>query len=87
MADLDSPVNIQEELAALLGDEPYIVELPTSISGITSALYELRRWTVQIIAIRLKRVPPAVVEPELWRKLTAFLAILHNLEVIDPEMK
>jgi hypothetical protein len=87
MANPDTPVNIQEELAALLGDEPYLLELPTSISGITSALYELRRWTVQIMAIRLKRVPPAVIEPEMWKKLTAYLATLYNLEVIDPDMK
>ena len=87
MTDLNTPVNIEEELADLLGNEPHVLQLPNSIEGVTKELWKLRRFTVQVIAVRRKRVPPDEVTDEMWKRLAAFLAALYNLEIIDPKMK
>jgi hypothetical protein len=79
--------DIDVEIQKLLGKNPLILELPKSLKGITEVLLEHRKHTVQLIAARLKRVPPAPVEEHLWKQLAAFLAALYGLEMIDPKMK
>jgi hypothetical protein len=83
----DTPFDIDRELQRLLGPSPYILVLPKTIGGITDALLQLRKNTVQLIAARLKRVPPGPVEGQLWKQLAAFLSAMHSLEMIDPRMK
>jgi len=79
--------DIDGELQRLLGPAPFILVLPKTIEGITDALLQLRKNTVQLIAARLKRVPPGPVEEQLWKQLAAFLGAMYNLEMIDPKMK
>jgi hypothetical protein len=81
------PFNIDAELQRLLGPDPFILVLPKTIGGITDALLQLRKNTVQLIAARLKRVPQGTVEEHLWKQLVAFLSAMYNLEMIDPRMK
>jgi hypothetical protein len=84
---MSTTFDIDAELQKLLGKEPLILELPTTIGEITETLLQLRKHTVQLIAARLKRVPQGTVEPRLWKQLAAFLHTMSNLEVIDPKMK
>jgi hypothetical protein len=83
----DAPFDVHTELQRLLGPNPFILELPKTIGGVTDALLQLRKNTVQLIAARLKRVPQGPVEQQLWKQLAAFLAAMDNLEMIDPRMK
>ena len=83
----ETPFDIDIELQRLLGPDPFILVLPKAIGGITNALLQLRKNTVQLIAARLKRVPQGPVEEHLWKQLAAFLSAMYNLEMIDPEMK
>lgn len=75
------------ELQKLLGPEPITLDLPKSVQGIIDVLVQLRKNTVQIMAVRLKRDPPSPVSEEQFKQLAAFLATMHNLEVTDPRMK
>ncbi len=83
----ETQFDIDTELQKLLGKDPLILELPKTIGGITDTLLQLRKHTVQLIAARLRRNPPAIIEEHHWKKLAAFLAAMHNLEMIDPKMK
>lgn len=79
--------NIQEELENLLGPEPFIIQLPANIEGITNVLWQYRIHPVQDMAVRLRRTPSDVCKDEQYKKLAAFLAAMNNLEMIDPRMK
>jgi hypothetical protein len=83
----ETSFEIDDDLRTLLGPAPFILVLPKTIEGITDALLQLRKNTVQLIAARLKRVPPGPVEEQLWKQLAAFLSAMYNLEMIDPKMK
>jgi hypothetical protein len=82
-----STTEINTQLQALIGPEPYILELPHTVAGVTAVLLELRKNTVQLLAVRLRRNPPSPVSELEWSRLAAFLDAMWNLEFIDPKMK
>ena len=83
----NASMDIHAELEKLLGPEPYIIQLPKTIEGVTSVLLQYRKNPVQAMAVRLRRTPSDSVTEEQYRQLAAFLAAMCNLEMIDPRMK
>jgi hypothetical protein len=79
--------DVQGELQKLLGLEPYVINLPKTIEGVTSVLYQYRVNPVQRMAVRLRRTPSDPVTELQYKQLAAFLAAMCNLEMIDPRMK
>jgi hypothetical protein len=80
-------IDVEAELHYLLGPEPFIIELPNTVEGITSVLLNYRKNIVQLLAARLKAVPPRAVSQLEFKKLAAFLNAMYSLELIDPKMK
>jgi hypothetical protein len=79
--------NIDGELRKLAGSEPFVIELPRSIQGVTRVLLQYRQKPIQTMAVRLRRIPSDPVEDKDYDILAGWLYAIHNLEFMDPQIK
>ena len=84
MSNMIPPVDIEAELAALLGDEPMLVGVANSVS-LSVEYWKARIPTVRSIAFDLKKNRP--ISPPGWKKIAAYLAALHNPDLLHPRLK